>query len=215
MKKAFELILHPAKMQKIILLVLMLALTLSLVGCDQTEPTTNQDNVINSAENPLLMDALKIASILKNQDMTALAKYVDPEQGLRFSPYGYINVETALVFTADQLPNLFADTKTYTWGAYDGSGEPMNLTFTEYYNDFIYDYDYLNADTIGNNHIVGHGNSLINIEEAYPGSKFVEFYFPGFEEEYAGMDWSSLRLIFQEKNGLRYLVAIVHDQWTI
>jgi len=215
MKKAFELILHPSKNQKIVLLVLLLILALGLVGCTQSETTSNQNNVVNSAENPILEDALKIVSALKNQDMTALTAYIDPDQGLRFSPYGYINVETDLVFTADQLPALFADTKTYTWGAYDGSGLPIDLTFTEYYNDFIYDYDFLNADTIGNNHIVGHGNSLVNIEEAYPGSKFVEFYFPGFEEEYAGMDWSSLRLIFQEKDGLRYLVGISHDQWTI
>jgi len=214
MKKAFEFILQPSKTRKIILLVIMLALALSLAGCDQSDPNANQD-IVNSVENPLLMDSLKIASILKDQDMTALAEYIDPEQGLRFSPYGYINVKTDLLFTEKQLPDLFADSKIYTWGAYDGSGDPINLTFSEYYNEFIYDYDYLNADTIGNNHIVGHGNSLINIEEAYPDSVFVEFYFPGFEEEYAGMDWSSLRLIFQEKYDLRYLVGIVHDQWTI
>jgi UDP-N-acetyl-2-amino-2-deoxyglucuronate dehydrogenase len=30
-----------------------------------------------------------------------------------------------------------------------------------------------------------------------------------------GMDWRSLRLVFEKKNDIWYLVGIIHDQWTI
>jgi len=101
------------------------------------------------------------------------------------------------------------------WGAYDGTGDPINLTFEGYYNKFIYDVDFANAKIIGNNTVVGHGNSLINISEVYPGAVFIEYHFPGFDPQYNGMDWRSLRLIFEEKDGAWYIVGIVHDQWTI
>jgi hypothetical protein len=37
----------------------------------------------------------------------------------------------------------------------------------------------------------------------------------GFDPEYEGMDWRSLRLVFEKKNDIWYLVGIIHDQWTI
>jgi hypothetical protein len=42
----------------------------------------------------------------------------------------------------------------------------------------------------------------------------VEYYFPGFDPQYEGMDWRSLRLIFLQDNDVWYLAGIVHDQWT-
>jgi hypothetical protein len=53
-----------------------------------------------------------------------------------------------------------------------------------------------------------------NASEYFPGSVVVEYYFPGFDSKYAGMDWQSLRLVFQQENGQWYLVALVHSQWT-
>jgi hypothetical protein len=43
----------------------------------------------------------------------------------------------------------------------------------------------------------------------------VEYHFSGFVEDYGGMDWVSLRLVFIEEEGSWFLVGIVHDQWTI
>ena len=33
--------------------------------------------------------------------------------------------------------------------------------------------------------------------------------------DFDGMDWKSLRLVFQEKDNIWYLVGIIHDGWTI
>jgi (p)ppGpp synthase/HD superfamily hydrolase len=43
----------------------------------------------------------------------------------------------------------------------------------------------------------------------------VEYHFSGFDPKYEGMDWRSLRLVFEEKDNIWHLVGIIHDQWTI
>jgi hypothetical protein len=43
----------------------------------------------------------------------------------------------------------------------------------------------------------------------------VEYYFPGFEAQYEGMDWKSLRLVFEQHQGSWKLVGIIHNEWTI
>ena len=40
------------------------------------------------------------------------------------------------------------------------TGDPIKLTFKEYYKKFIYDVDFVNAKIIGNNHVIGAGNAL-------------------------------------------------------
>ena len=64
------------------------------------------------------------------------------------------------------------------------------------------------------NQFQGFGNSLNNLQDVYPDHNFVEFYYPG-TDEYGGMDWYSLRLVFDDYQGKPYLVAIINDQWTI
>jgi hypothetical protein len=107
------------------------------------------------------------------------------------------------------------DPTVYNWGTYDGSGMPIELTFREYYEEFVYDVDFARPDVVGFNERVGQGNSIDNIASAYPDGVMVEYHFEGFDPEYAGMDWRSLRLVFEEKDGIWYLVGVVHDQWTI
>jgi len=50
---------------------------------------------------------------------------------------------------------------------------------------------------------------------AYPTASFVEFHFTGFDPQYGGIDWSSLRLVFENVGGNWLLIGIVHDGWTI
>ena len=81
---------------------------------------------------------------------------------------------------------------------YAGSGEPIQLSFPDYYAKFVYDVDYANAPQVSLNHRLSTGNSIDNSAEFYPGAMVVEYYFPGFDPQYGGMDWRSLRLIFSE-----------------
>ena len=150
---------------------------------------------------------------IKYQDFTLLSSYVHPRDGVRFSPYAYTQVIDQ-VFTNDEVAKIITDSSSYTWGAYSGTGEPINLSFLDYYSKFIYDEDFANAPQVSLNHRLSTGNSIDNNTEFYPGSMIVEYYFPGFDPQYAGMDWRSLRLVFSEYNSTWYLVAIIHDEWT-
>jgi len=154
---------------------------------------------------------------LKDGDLDALSSLVHPDRGMRFSPYATVQAGDGgdLVFSADELQSLMADPTVYYWGIYDGSGMPIELTFRQYYEEFVYDVDFARPDVVGFNERVGQGNSIDNIASAYPGGVMVEYHFEGFDPEYAGMDWRSLRLVFEEEDGIWYLVGIVHDQWTI
>lgn len=174
---------------------------------DELEEGATSDN--------LIIRTIEVMGLLKDKNMDELANYVHPTKGVRFSPYPYVDVENDQVFTPDELSNALESNEVYNWGNYDGSGEPINLTFEDYYDRFIYDVDFANPELIGNNTIIGEGNAIENVEEAYPNSRFIEFYFSGFNSEYGGADWRSLKLVFEENEGSWYLVGIIHGEWTI
>ena len=70
---------------------------------------------------------------------------------------------------------------------------PITLKFSDYYKRFIYDADFLNAEQVGYNKVLGHGNTLNNSFDVYKNSIIVEYYFSGFDPQYEGIDWRSLR----------------------
>lgn len=182
---------------------------------NQLSSLENQLNQTGSTPESLLITALTLVDFIAEQDFEAVALYVDPDEGVRFSPYGYVDVSEDLVFLPQELRTLLQDSTIYTWGGFDGSGHPIDQTFAQYYDRFIYDQDFANPHLIGNNTIVGTGNSHINLYEAYPAAEFVEFHFTGFDPDYGGIDWCSLRLVLEEQHGSWILRGIVHDQWTI
>jgi hypothetical protein len=158
--------------------------------------------------------AARLVGALSDRDMTALAPVVHPTKGVRFSPYAYVRQQD-LVFGAPLLDALLADETRYLWGVYDGSGEPIELAFADYYEESVYDQDFANAEAVAYDEVLGRGNTTNNIREFYPHGVSVEYHFSGFDPQYAGMDWVSLRLVFEEWDGAWYLVGLVHDEWTI
>ena len=166
-----------------------------------------------STSQAVLDKAAEVIATLKVMDMVTLSEYVHPQMGLRFSPYAAVK-DTDQVFPSDKIAGLLPDSKVYTWGAYNGSGEPIDLGFPAYFSQFIYDVDFATAPQIALNHRLGVSTTIDNSLEFYPGAMIVEFYFPGFDPQFQGMDWRTLRLVFMEDNNSWYLVGIIHDQWT-
>ena len=103
------------------------------------------------------------------------------------------------------------------WGTWDGRGDDMVLTAQEYYDNFIWDQNYLDAPEvfIGDEVVLFRGNTVVQLDEMFAGAKVIEYHFPFFEEEFAGLDWKSLYLVFVEENGGLFLRAIAHGQWTV
>lgn len=155
----------------------------------------------------------EILEALKEQDFEELALYAHPLKGVRFTPYTRVNVEKDLILSREQLQKGAGDKSLLSWGSYDGSGLPIDLTIAEYFKEFVYDQDYLAADKVGHDRPVTE-EETDNSRAIYPEAYIAEYHFAG-SEEYGGMDWSSLKLVLEEYNGEPYLVGIIHAQWTI
>jgi hypothetical protein len=176
---------------------------------------------VGNVDDAVAARAAEAILALRDHDLEALAGMVHPVKGVTFSPYTYVRPlqgtpgEADLVFSPDQLRSLWSDPTIYHWGTYDGSGEPIDLTFRDYYARFVYDVNFARPQVVGFGETVGQGNTINNIAEVYPDGVTVEYHFEGLDPQLEGMDWRSLRLVLEELDGTWYLVGIVHDQWTI
>ncbi len=167
------------------------------------------------AERIISKTATEVLNALKDRNFEKFAGFAYPEKGVRFSPYAHVDIENDLVFTSLEIKDFGNDSTVYKWGVYDGSGLPIEMTFIDYYNEFIYDKDFANARLISYNQIIGRGNIINNIFDIYTRCIIVEYHFPGFDPKYEGMDWRSLILVFEKKEDIWYLVGIIHGEWTI
>lgn len=168
-----------------------------------------------SPKDAILKQAKVVVLALKEKNLEKIAALTHPDKGIRFSPYGTIQEKDDKVFSRAQIPGLFSDPSVVLWGYYDGSGEPIMKTFAEYFAEFVVDVDFAAAPKISFDERLGQGNTLNNISDAYPNAHVVEFHFPGFDPQYEGMDWKSLRLVFEVVNDQWFLVGVIHVQWTI
>ncbi len=171
---------------------------------------------IETTPEPLSIEEVAdvIINALADKDLAAVSDFVHPEMGVRISPYTYVE-DDHQVFMPDELPDLVGSDQIFLWGYFDGTGDPIELTFDDYYEAFVYSADFANPEEMAVDEELGWSSMINNIADFYPGSSFVEFHFSGFEEDYGGMDWASLRLVFIEEDGNWFLVGIVNDQWTI
>ena len=173
----------------------------------------SEEWVIIKSENSLLNRANLVLHYLKYGDYKQLAGYVHKSKGVTFSPYAYVEGD-AVRMAAGEVETLKPG-DMYTWGGYDGTGDAMELSVADYSKKFVYNQDFINAPRIGVGALIQTGNSLSNLDAAFPGASFVEYNFPGIDEENLGMDWASLRLVFEKEGGQWMLIGVVHDCWTI
>lgn len=157
----------------------------------------------------------EVLQLLKNKNMSGLSKLAHPEKGVLFSPYSHIDLKSDMVFSAAQIAVFFKSDSLINWGTYDGSGEEMQLSTQEYFEKFVYDLDFLNAEQKSFQRFVQSGNTLVNIDSVFNQGLYVDNYFSGEDPQYGGMDWRALRLVFEKHHAQFYLVAIAHGSWTI
>ncbi|MEC0240588.1 hypothetical protein P4H66_12055 [Paenibacillus dokdonensis] len=160
--------------------------------------------------------AATVMTALQNGNMKALASWAHPDKGIRFSPYAYVDTKTDLVFSRNEIEGLMQDSKKRVWGTFPGSGELIEKTFADYYKSFVYDADFKKDGKIALNKGLGQSTMINNLNEVYPKESydFVEYYIDGITPAMDGMDWRSLRLVFEKIGEDHALVGIIHDQWT-
>jgi hypothetical protein len=153
---------------------------------------------------------------LKAGNIARFSTFVHPQKGVRFSPYASVLLDEDRVVKRNHLVRTWGSKTKYKWGGYDGSGDPIRLTFRKYHRQFIFDHDYTRAESVAYNpSSMSRGNTPNNIQAIYPRSIAVEYHFSGFDPKVSGMDWTSLWLVFEKQGSVWYLVGIVHDEWTI
>ena len=201
-----------------------LALALAATGCppsaESNIATPNQSNghsstpvVSDISQQTLKQQALRIQRALANKDFARITNDIHPTRGVRFSMYAYVRPETDKVFNREQFAQYLQQSKIrFTWGEKDGTGDLLVTPLPTYLDTWI-DASKFNNASISINEFQHSGNMINNLKKIYPNSEVVEFYHKG-SEEYAGMDWRIMRLVFEEYEGKRYLVAIVNEQWT-
>jgi hypothetical protein len=159
---------------------------------------------------------MEVLAALKERNASRLARLVHPSRGVRFSPFAYVRSDSDVVIRPDSVGLLFTDQTRRVWGHSDGTGDPIVLTFTNYYERYVYDVDFAAAPRRAfDAPPIRSGNTPSNLRAAYPTARWIEFHFPGFDDRYGGMDWRSLWLVFEELRGRWFLVGVVHGSWTI
>lgn len=180
--------------------------------------TENNTGVENEEELEEILDIRtlsdKIIQALADRDMETVGRYADKEEGLLFSPYVYVT-ENAVVFEQAEISTMLDQEQTYHWGDYDGKGTPIELTPTDYFAEFLEMDVFLDPDEVLLDDLQARGNTLNNLAEVYPNARVIEYYHDG-TEEYTGIDWASLLLVYNEdETGELHLIAIIRDMWTI
>lgn len=173
------------------------------------------EQAVEEGQPPTVLEAATtVIRALKHKDMATVASWAHVKKGVRFSPYAYVDVEQDLAFREDDLKDLLNEPTNFIWRTFPGSGEVIELPYSSYHDRFVYNKDFLNEAEVALNEGLGEGAMINNLNEVYPKEThdFVEYHVAGSDPN--GMDWGSLRLVF-EKIGEDYaLVGIIHDQWT-
>jgi hypothetical protein len=211
-------------MRKSFLVILLLA-ALSCEKKQDKSPVVSTDNLKRSNErtdtkpeafskevalkktNDELLQALKVGYY------DVFANYIHPEKGLRFSMYAFVNRNEDKHFSKIDFEKYLPTKTIFTWGSRDGSGEIYKATIDQYLKNWVYKKDFTRSEYAFDK-FLGNGNSLNNLKEIYPNTNFTENYIPG-SEKYSGMDWNSLRFVFEEFEGKYYVIAVINDEWTI
>lgn len=152
---------------------------------------------------------------IKKGDFAALSSEVHPEFGVVFSPCATITLTTNRYFRPEQIASFGDDVNMYVWGVRSSSGEPIEMTPSDYFTKYVFDKDYTTASVVGVNHIVKSGNALENIMDIFQNVQFVDFHINGGDRDSTDdLSWSSLRLGFEEYEGRLWLTVIAHSAWT-
>ena len=205
--------------------ILLSALLLTVLSCNSGSGEQKKDSLDSTAvqikplvkqtqQDSIRTKGLKILTALKEENYSLLSRYFS-KTGVYFSPYGFLDTTNCKKLSATDLLQSIENNWILTWGSYDGTGEPIKLTTKAFFKKFVYNKDYSKAKDVGYDTLIQKGNSLVNIEQVFPGQHFLDYHFKGFDKKYEGMDWTSLILVFSKEEDGYFLKGVIHHQWTI
>ena len=172
----------------------LLALLLAISAARAQTPMGNLSPL--AAKNIIEARSRNALWAIRQPHMSRLSRYVHPTRGLRFSPY--VSTDNAdRVFRRSTVRQLGNSARVYRWGEYDGSGDPIRLTWRDYYRRFVYDRNFAMAPQVHYNTAYARGNATNLLNSRLPGAIFVEYHFRG-TNAMNFMNWRSLWLVWQK-----------------
>ncbi len=156
--------------------------------------------------------AYDAADCIKSGDFQALSELVHPDFGVYVSPSATLNISTNRWFSQAAFAHLGGNRDSLVWGLEGSSEKEIEYTAADFFSYVLYSRDYLNAPVISIDRVAKQGNALENVQEVFPGAHFVDLYFPPNNPD--DIDWSILRLVFENSDKEPKLVAIIHSEYT-
>ena len=208
-----------------------LLLILSLTACvnnrsDKTDQQTDSSSLTSDSTPSIKLDTMvkdgeiltfardSILPLIEAKEYTGLARFIGGE-GIFFSPYGSADTTKSKVLSRLQFLELLKNNKQVLWGHADGTGDAIRLTIPQYFKKYVYDVAFLKAEQTSVNKLIDPDSAISKVPSVYANHPFVQFYFPGFNKEYEGMDWKSLLLVFKQQQSKYFLVAVIYNKWKI
>jgi hypothetical protein len=199
-------------------LLMLLVILLAMESCVTVQYSEQESlpGIGNRVETEVLQAARQAVNAFNVRDGEKLAALVHPEKGVRFSPSAYVDIQSDMLFTNVQVKQFWTDTNIYTWGFAEGTGEPIRMAPSQYSRVYILSRDFLNPSSINVNSDRASGNTQNIAASVYPGGIRVEYYIePSIRDNILQNDWAALRLVFERQGNSWFLVAVIHDEWTI
>ncbi|MCX6807379.1 MAG: hypothetical protein NTZ80_01030 [Patescibacteria group bacterium] len=198
-------------MKKINIAIVLSILAFALVGCGEA------NTIDKVARNCALMLDQKtcredVMLVIAKKDFQTLSTLIHPWKHLRFSPEPIIEEGTDLTFTSDDIAKISSDSRTYLWSKSKSFRKPLLLNFDEYWNQFVYDHDYLNASEKPVFRNLSNDSKQDIFAKIYPNAEAYDYYFSDSGSNVRNLNQTSLRLVFDKYEDNWTLVAIAHSQ---
>lgn len=205
---------------------ILFPITLILISCGIKYNIANAQNTRTDSASyaippkELISIAQQTLLEIKNKDFKKLSSKIHPQKGIRFEPY-FEQQFVGIHFSINQFKKVYAGHQKYLWGHYDGSGNPIRMSFSNYYKKFIYSKNYAaitptyiktKSPELQLPHNFDGNDS--DWATQYPNGIVVHYYYKS-TDPLNDMNWSALGLVFENYNNKWYLVAILRDVWQI
>jgi len=146
---------------------------------------------------------------LEDGNGAALASLVHPQRGLLIRLNWWNN---EVRFSQQDIPSLFAAAEQHDWGYEDGSGAPIEGTFTEIVVPLL-DKDFAGDPQIHCNELVAGGTAgIVQLPFEYSGVNYYAVHRSATDNE---LDWGTWVLGIEYWDGKPYLSYLIHYQWEI
>lgn len=173
-------------------------------GEDEEEPKPFDPAVLEQQANAILR-------ALDQRDMDTLADYVHEEKGLLLSPYLSVS-DSTVRFSQPEIATLLDDEATYLWG-YGEANTDIRMTPAEYFVQHLQVERFFEADEVLVDTTSPESDPTNYLSSVFPDAKVVEFYTVG-TEQYSGLDWRSLHMVFEQEDGEWRLIALINNLFT-